>query len=134
MQCEGFKKESNEYIEKLQDDSLPHISHGATQEATGHGYEASLEANTQSNKDKRPMEAPMVPSSSSMPVTTRPVAPLSMVSTPSSLAHTTSFVAESSLGRDAWERRPITRSVGKSLQIFFENENCLFYSSMSLPL
>ena len=84
MQCEGLKKERNEYIEEMQDDSLPLTSHGPTQATAGHGYQVTTEANTESNKEKRPMKAPvasmlpllspmsgsapsMAPSSSSMP-------------------------------------------------------------------
>ncbi|MCO5563617.1 hypothetical protein L7F22_017264 [Adiantum nelumboides] len=127
---EGFKKESEEYIEETQKDALSLLSHGATQ--------LTIECNSQAiplNKDKGHKEPPstsriptsfsmpvttssMAPSTSYMPATTPPMAPTpsSMVATSSSLVHTTSFVVESLLGRELWERRPITRSVGFQYQ------------------
>lgn len=48
------------------------------------------------------------------PITSSMVAtPSGMVPSTSNVMPTSSFVIESSLGREAWERRPLTRSVGK---------------------
>ncbi|MCO5550791.1 hypothetical protein L7F22_004282 [Adiantum nelumboides] len=127
---ERFKKDSEEYIEETQKDALSPLSHGATQ--------LTIQCSSQAiplNKDKGHMEPPstsriptsssmpattlsMAPSTSYMPATTPPMAPASssMVATTSSLVHTTSFVTESLLRRELWERRPITRSVGSQYQ------------------
>ena len=78
----------------------------------GQSSQATPLPNTVPSKDKGVIEPPntcMVPTTSSMAATTSSMAPI----TSSMAATTTSFVAESSLGREAWERRPITRSVGK---------------------
>ncbi|MCO5579645.1 hypothetical protein L7F22_033502 [Adiantum nelumboides] len=115
----GFKKESEEYIEKTQEDALPPVSHGATQLTIGCSSHA-----IPSNKDKGHMDPPStsrIPTPSSMPLatpfmaifsmsslvatkssmapstlcmlaTTPPMTPSSMVATTSFLVHTTSFV------------------------------------------
>ena len=126
---EGFKKESEECVEEVQEDAVPPTTHGATQLTIGSGSQATPLPHNAFNKGKGHMEPPststvptpspmlattppMAPPTSSMAATTPLVAPSSMEATTSSLPHTTSFVAESSLGRESWERRRIARSVG----------------------
>ncbi|KAI5080300.1 hypothetical protein GOP47_0005779 [Adiantum capillus-veneris] len=74
-----------------------------------------MEPSSTSRKSTPSSMSPIVPSTepgmSSLGTSIPHMAPSSNVPTTSSLVHTTSFVAESSLGREAWERRPITRSV-----------------------
>ncbi|MCO5609151.1 hypothetical protein L7F22_063373 [Adiantum nelumboides] len=124
-----FKKKNNEYVEGVLDESIPQVSHEGTLLTIESGSQATPLANNALDKGKGPTKPPgtsMIPSTSSMPATTPSRAPstssllaVSPSMTPSSmvvptlsLTHTTSFIAESSLGREFWERRPITRSAG----------------------
>ncbi|MCO5582542.1 hypothetical protein L7F22_036439 [Adiantum nelumboides] len=114
---ERFKKENNEYVEGVLEESVSQVSHEGTLVTIESGSQATPLANSALDKDKGPTEPPgtsTVPSTSSMPATTPsrepstsslPMAspsttPSSMVVPTSSLMHTTSFVAESSLGRN----------------------------------
>ncbi|MCO5612684.1 hypothetical protein L7F22_066953 [Adiantum nelumboides] len=102
--CEGFKKESEEYIEETQKDALSPLSHGATQ--------LTIKCSSQAiplNKDKGHVEPPStskIPTPSSMPATTSSMAPSTlympattppMAPTPSSMPATTSSMAPSTL-------------------------------------
>ncbi|MCO5575671.1 hypothetical protein L7F22_029475 [Adiantum nelumboides] len=129
----GSKKESNEYVEGVLEESVPQVSHEDTLVTIESGSQATPLANNALNKGKVPTKPPgtsTIPNTSSMPATTPSRAPstsslpaASPSMTPSSMAfptlslmHTTSFVAESSLGHEVWERRHVTQSVGLQYQ------------------
>lgn len=133
----GFKKESNEFSDVVEDCSQEPSttekeaiqgneatrSTPAATRATQTTAEQSSQATTnETNKGKQLMDPP----STFMVLPTS-----SMVATTSSLAPTSSFVAESSLGRETWERRPLTRSVGKLAAITLNVYECLLFGSQT---
>ncbi|MCO5557139.1 hypothetical protein L7F22_010696 [Adiantum nelumboides] len=133
----GFKKVNNEYVEGVLEEFVPQVSHEGTLVTIESGSQATPLANSALDKGKGPTKPPgtsTILSTSSMPATTPSRAPstsslpaASPSTTPSSMAvptlslmHTASFVAESSLGHEVWERRPVTRSVGLQYQTFID--------------
>ncbi|MCO5609523.1 hypothetical protein L7F22_063751 [Adiantum nelumboides] len=129
----GFKKESNEYVEGVLEESVPQVSHEGTLVTIESDSQATPLANNALDRGKGPTQPPgtttvpnassmiattpsRAPSTSSLPAASPFTTPSSMAVPTSSLMHTTSFVAESSLGREVWERKHVTRSVGLQYQ------------------